>query len=182
MDYEFWVRAAKNNVHVKHFPHFLANFRVHPDSKTSSKSMIRQIEALKIYRQYFGQKQFAKKYFRWCFDYAEKERCEIQEANAVLKNEFLKKCGSYLPHFPVMPSSSCLNAYFNLTKGLGESFTHKKQALKRISLAFKYYPSSLFNKLSVNIFFRVVMGKKLYFRLRGAWSILISHWIKNSRG
>ena len=182
MDYEFWVRAAKYNAKVKHLPHFLADFRVHPDSKTSAKSLIGQIEALKISRRYFGQKRFAKKYLECCFGYAQKERCKIQEANAILKNELLKRNRNYLTHFPVIPSSSCLNAYFNLTKGLDETFTDKKQALKRILLAFKCYPPSLFNKWSVIIFLRVFMGKKLYFRFTKAWPISINRWIKNSGG
>jgi len=65
---------------------------------------------------------------------------------------------------------------------LDETFTDKKQALKRILLAFKCYPPSLFNKWSVIIFLRVFMGKKLYFRFTKAWPISINRWIKNSGG
>jgi glycosyltransferase involved in cell wall biosynthesis len=85
MDYDYWIRIAKQYGHLEYIPEYLANTRFYMETKTMSKRVEAHAEILQVIRKQYGKGNIP---FTWIYAYAYLYSDRLVSHETKLKNIF----------------------------------------------------------------------------------------------
>ncbi len=85
MDYDFWIRTAKEYGTLEYIPEFLANSRLYKETKTLSKQLEAHAEILDVIRKHYGKGHVPS---TWIYAYAHKYMDRVISRETKTKNAF----------------------------------------------------------------------------------------------
>ena len=168
-DYEFWIRALKNNIKFLYIPEKIVYFRKRKDARSSG--IYPQIiwETLLVQYKYFNHskdflKVFLKNMAEYAIFYSQKNCISLEESFNLIKSGV-----SHYINSIALGKKDIRKAkgYMYTKQAILLSFHNKKYAVKYFFYALCHFPLSILSKNGLVFFIRIVLQReKIYFSLK----------------
>ena len=166
-DYEYWIRALKNNIKFTYAPDIWVNFRKRKTARSSGIYPESHIEYLTVQYRNFGlTPQFFKNFGKCAFAYSEKTGTELNKSFLLIKEGLEKHVGRDI-FIKRRRQEKRLLARGYIKKALLQNFENRKVAVAYFLRAFSNCPPILCSKNGLKFCFRTYLCRKdIYFLIR----------------
>ncbi|MCM8803979.1 MAG: glycosyltransferase [Candidatus Omnitrophica bacterium] len=172
-DYEFWLRALKNNIKFLYIPEKFVYFRKRTDARSSGIYPKIIWETLLIQCKYFNlPKTLLKNIEEYILCHSEKPYISPQESFNIIKKDLLQDVNGILL---IKRNIRKVKGYVYIKEAIIFSFRNKKYAIKFFLNAVSYYPLIIFSKNGIIFFVRMFFQReKIYYRVKNLlWDKLL---------